>query len=202
MVRWLTSCVVLITCFSAGFTGINITRFISYSAEEKPNTVQPWIGTPGLTTRALSNSLYNTTMHPNSDTPSWRAATLSELLSVRPLSAADWLSLAGIEIVAGNRRAPALAALELSSVAGPNEGGTMWERGAFGLLLWEALPETARTRTTLDLAGPIRDGLVGDREVAPIRSILSTKPAEVRSQIAARLASEGVSESALVRIGL
>lgn len=202
MIRLLTSCLVVIAGLAVGLTGGNIVQFVDHRTEKEADAVQSWIGTPGLTTFALAGRLHVTVVRPEAGTPSARAAILTQLLSVRPLSSADWLSLAGIGLVAGNPRQTAFAALEMSSLTGPNEGAVMWERGVFGLLQWEALPEAARTRTGIDLAGPIRERLVEDSDIALFKSILAPKPPKTRSDIATRMAAQGVSPAALARMGL
>lgn len=203
--RQVTSLLAITVCVLAGIRGFDVAQFTNSDlAGEHANSksVESWAATQGVSAMALADWLHHTARATDADMPYRRTVMLTRLLAVRPLSSSDWLSLAGMALVTGQRSEAVHTALGMSSITGPNEGGTMWERGAFGLLQWDGLPETARRRTAIDLAGPTRDGLVGDREIAPIKSILSGKSPEARSQIAALLASEGVSRTTLARMGL
>ena len=96
------------------------------------------------------------------ETGAERAAELTAILAARPLASQAWLSLAVFRLVAREQPASVVAALRLSWVTGPNESSLLWQRGVFGLALWDFLPADARERTTRDLARAIRDDLVAD----------------------------------------
>src|SRR5436853_7145194 len=144
--------------------GMEVLRFARSEMSEgaaKADAMASWSGTPGVAARALSDLLDLRANDTDADAAEKRAAMLSRLLSLRPLSAAEWLSLAGLRIATARPNGEVLAALRLSGVTGPDEGKLMWQRGALGLLQWERLPPGDRTRTMADLAGPLADGLSG-----------------------------------------
>src|SRR6185312_13578482 len=112
-----------------------------------------------------------------------RAAELEVVLATRPLSPQAWLSLAVFRLVARERLPSVVAALRMSWVTGPHEGSVLWQRGVFGLAVWDFLPADARELTTRDMAGAIRDGLVADRQATALTRIFNAKSAETRTLI-------------------
>ena len=131
-----------------------------------------------------------------------RADDLNALLSVRPLSSVNWLSLSGMRLAAGQSETEVLSALEMSWVTGPNEGSVMLHRGVFGILLWETLPPDARRRVVDDVAGAILGTPVGDSEVNLIKNVLSQKSVDIRQEIASLMQARSVPASELARLGL
>ena len=121
---------------------------------------------------------------------------------MRPLSSQAWLSLAVLRLVAREDPTSVLAALRLSWLSGPHEGGVLWQRGVFGVALWDFLPADAREWTTRDLARAMRENLVADRQIAAIAPVLGARSAEARAQIGALLEKQGLLPADLARIGL
>ena len=205
--RLLTAFAIIGLCAFAVIRGWSIAHFAEErarlaSSQGEVGGVGRWIGVPGLTGAALETSLAHMPGASDFDGARERAESLAALLSVRPLSSENWLSFAGMRLVTAQPYKEVLAALSMSSVTGPNEGRVMWQRGIFGLLLWQALPPEARRRTIGDLAGAIRETSVGDGEMRVAKIVLSAKSAEARSQISDLLRAEGVTEAKLDRIGL
>jgi len=127
---------------------------------------------------------------------------LTALLAVRPLSAIDWLSLAGMRLATGQSSSAVLAALTMSAVTGANEGAVMMQRAMFGLLQWEALPADARRRAIGDLAGALHGGVAADGAMMVAKNLLRAKSPEVRSEIAGLLSADRISTAELARMGL
>jgi hypothetical protein len=191
----------------AAWHGANIVRFsLAVSAAATPaaraEAARPWTATPGLAAIALRASLTNISDAADVGSIRAREETLTALLAVHPLSADDWLSLAGTRLVARDSYDKVLGALAMSSLTGPNEGGVMLRRGTFGLVQWEVLPADARRRVIADLAGAILQTAVQDIEIAPAKNILSVKAADTRREIAALLQAEGLSAAQLATMGL
>ena len=111
-------------------------------------TARRWLGIPGLGRSAFDLPLAQiASIDP--EMGEQRAAELTALLAARPLSSQAWLSLAVFRLVARERPPSVLAALRLSWLTGPNEGSVLWQRGVFGLALWDFLAgRRARTDDT------------------------------------------------------
>jgi hypothetical protein len=131
-----------------------------------------------------------------------RAGSLLAFLSVRPLSSEEWLSLAEMRLIGGQAETDVQSALFMSSLTGPNEDYVMWQRGLFGLLIWQSLPAEARRQTIRDFAGALRGVPLGDRESVAAKNLLSAKSDDARSEISYLLKAEGLSSAELGRVGL
>jgi hypothetical protein len=108
------------------------------------------------------------------------------MLSIKPLSSVDWLSLSGVQFVTDQPMQQVLDSLELSMVTGPNEGYLMWDRGIFGVSIWEHLSSDLKSRVAVDLAAGNRS------EIGKIRAVLSTKPVRVRDELREALLGAGL----------
>lgn len=165
------------------------------------DATQRWLGIPGLGGSTLSPPLARiASLDP--ETGDRRVAELTALLAARPLSSQAWLSLAVFRLVAREPPASILAALRLSWVTGPNESALLWQRGVFGLALWDLLPADARERTARDLARAIREELVADRQATAVGVMFDAKSADARTQIRDLLEKQGLRPADLARIGL
>jgi hypothetical protein len=205
--RWLTCVAIIALCGFVVVRGWSLVQFAEERARilSNPNAVASvgqWMGIPGLAGAALETALKQNPAASGIDDARKRAETLAKLLALRPLSAKDWLQLAVMRLIAGEPQKQVLSALLMSWVTGPNEGGVMWQRGVFGLSLWQALPADERQRTIDDLAGVLRVTPVGDDEMSAVKDVLGMKPAETRSAIADLLRAQGVTEADLGRMGL
>jgi hypothetical protein len=205
--RLLTMFAILGLCSFAVVRGLSIVRFVDARAhlgsrETRVEAVRSWVGVPGLDSVALQASLTEVADTTNVDEARKRADDLRALLSVRPLSAANWLSLSGMRLVTGQPENEVLAALTMSWVTGPNEGSVMLQRGVFGLLLWEVLPADARKRVIDDVAGALLGTTVGASELAPAANVLSAKSPQTRWEIASHMQAKSVPATQIARLGL
>jgi hypothetical protein len=205
--RWLSSFAIIALCGFVAIRGWSLAQFAEQRARilSNPNAVGgvgQWMGIPGLAGAVLETALKQNPAASGIDDAQKRAETLARLLALRPMSSKDWLQLAVMRLVAGEPQKQVLAALLMSWVTGPNEGGLMWQRGVLGLSLWQALSPDARQRTIDDLVGVMRVTPVGDGEMSAAKDVLDMKPAEARSEIAELLRAQRVTEADLGRMGL
>jgi hypothetical protein len=207
VVRFLTAAAILALCSLAMIRGWNIVRFVHARAhlgadETGREEIHSWDNVPGLRDVALQASLIKIANMTDTDGARKRADDLSELLSVRPMSSVNWLSLSGMRLVAGRYQKEILSALEMSWVTGPNEGSIMLQRGVFGLLLWGALPTDARQRVIDDVAGAILGTPIDDSELNVVKNVLVGQSVDVRQEIASLMRAASVPASQLSRLGL
>jgi hypothetical protein len=202
--RLLTAVVVAGLCVFAVVHGWRIITFTVARAHlgADPQAVKAWVAAPGLAGAAREASLTAVTDPSDVAAARMRAEDLAAVLSVWPLSARNWLSLAGVWLVTGQPYEQVLGAMAMSSVTGPNEGSLMLQRGIFGVLQWEVLPATARKRVITDLAGIVMGTPVQDVETNSARAVLTSKPAATQREIADLLRAEGVPARELARMGL
>lgn len=202
--RWLTQLAVICIC---GFTvawGWQATRFAEVRAvvldDPAANiSLNAWYGVPGLTVEALETySRRPIAVVP----PAVRHAEISTLLTVHPMSAQTWLSLAGERRAAGRPTSDVEAAVTMSRLTGPNEGTVMWRRGLFELLRWPGLSVNARRQAAADLVSAVNAGAVNDEGLRLAKSVLAQQSPEILSGIAAELGRAGFSEAQLAWIGL
>jgi hypothetical protein len=205
--RLLTTLAVVGLCTFAIIRGWSVTRFAAARGDlgfdaARAESLRGWVGTPGLGGEALTASLAPLTDPVDAQSARSRATDLTGLVSVRPLSSQDWLSLAAMRLVAGQPQKEIIAALEMSWLTGPNEGPVMAQRGLFGLLQWEVLPEDVRKRALDDLAAAILASAADDGDLFTAKKVLSAKSPEARRLIAALLKVDGVSGTQIARLGL
>jgi hypothetical protein len=187
--------------------GWSVTRFAAARGDlgfdaAPAETLRSWVGISGLGGEALTASLAPLTDPVDPESAQSRAADLTGLVSVRPLSSQDWLSLAGMRLAAGRPQREILAALEMSWVTGPNEGPVMAQRGLFGLLQWEVLPGDVGKRAVDDLAAAILASAADNGDLFTAKKVLTAKSPEARRLIAALLEADGVSGTQIARLGL
>jgi hypothetical protein len=203
-VRLGTSFVVLALCTFAASRGWSTAHFAMLrNGLDHPALVSPlgaWIGAPGVTTAALSATLTQMTDPADLDGAAKRLDELAALLSVRPLSSRNWLFLAEMRLVSGRPKPEVLAALKMSWVTGPNEGMLMWQRGVFGVLIWELLSPEERKLTIEQIARAMSGTPIENSELVSAKRALSQKSAEARAEIAVLMRAE--SELQATRLGL
>jgi hypothetical protein len=206
-VRLLTAVAVIGLCAFAVLYGYRILVFTAARAHLAPDdrqagAVRAWSTVPGLAGFAGQATLTLMRDEADMETARQRRDDLAALLSVWPLSSSDWLSLAGVRLVTIEPYEQVLAALAMSSVTGPNEGGLMFQRGIFGVLQWEVLPTDFRKRAIADLAGMIAATPIEDTDMDRIKNILLAKSADTRREVTGLLRAQGVPGSELARMGL
>jgi hypothetical protein len=202
--RVLTVFVIIALCLFAGIRGRSIAEFAeaqSVSNRTGADDLRRWVEVPGVRAAALQTMLARTGVS-DSEGARQRAERLTALLSVRPLSSEEWLSLAEMRLITGQPAKDVQSALLMSSVTGPNEDYVMWQRGLFGLFIWRSLPTDARRQTIRDFAGALRGVPIGDHEIIAAKSVLNAKSVEARSEITLLLKAEGLSNAELGRVGL
>jgi hypothetical protein len=206
-VRLLTAIVMIGLCAVGISRGWNLIRFSSVKAGLSPSQnaasiLGPWTTVPGVATAALESSATTVTGPTDVQGSLKRVDELAGLLSVQPMSSANWLSLSSMRLVTGQVTDKVLSALAMSSITGPNEDDVMIQRGLFGLLQWESIPSDVRRRTITDVAGAILLGEWTDRERGALTGVVKPKSAETRKEIADQLRIEGVPEKELGLLAL
>src|SRR5262245_27980179 len=109
------------------------------SSDERAEVVNTWRTTSGVASTALQGDLTDEINPTDIIAVSRRREVLSAILSLRPLSSIDWLSLAGTQLATNQLMEDVLASLRLSTLTGPNEAHIMVQRAVLGVLLWEHL---------------------------------------------------------------
>ena len=124
------------------------------SSEKRAEIINTWSAVPGLASTALRAGLTDEINPSDPKAANRRREALSAILSIKPLSSIDWLSLSGMQLVTDQPMEQVLGSLKLSMLTGPNEGYVMTERGIFGVSLWESLSPDLKSRVAVDL-GPM-----------------------------------------------
>jgi O-antigen ligase len=211
----LTALIVLVLCGYAAMQGWDLAlsamraRDVDETRPGSPSgttpgtgeTARSWLGISGFGRSAFDLPLARiASIDPEAGRR--RAAEVSAVVAARPLSSQAWLSLAVVRLVAREQLTSILAALRLSWLTGPNEGRVLWQRGMFGLALWDFLPIDAREQTIRDVARAMLQRLVADRQITAVKAIFTAKSAEARAQIRALLEKHGLQPADLARVGL
>ena len=106
------------------------------SPEKQAEIVKTWGATPGLASTALRTVLADKINIADQKAANQQREALSAILSIKPLSSRDWLSLSGMQLVTDQPMDDVLESLKLSTLTGPNEGNVMVDRGIYGVSLW------------------------------------------------------------------
>src|SRR5262249_36774376 len=170
------------------------------SAEKRDELVNTWGAVPGIASKALQVGLTDEVNPSDMMVAYRRREILSEILSIKPLSSMDWLSLSAMRLFTDQSTEDVLASLRLSTLTGPNEAYIMVKRGIFGVSLWEQLSPDLKSRVAYDLA-PIlfpRTPAEG-AENGKLRAHLSAKPEPVRKEIREALLATGLSPKEIER---
>src|SRR5262245_9991387 len=157
------------------------------SAEKRAEIASAWTVTPDVASAALQVELREQADIFGPNAINRRHEALTSILSIKPLSSADWLSLAGAQLEMDRPMEDVLGSLKLSMLTGPNEGYVMTKRGIFGVWLWESLSPDLKRRVTIDLAAGDVHGM------EKLRDVLSTKPSLVRNELREALRETGLS---------
>ena len=196
-IRLWTAIAIIGICGFSIAQGYRIARFSMmnvHASENQTEILRTWAAVPGLASRALQTQLAGNIDPSDLKAANDRREVLSAILTIRPLSSIDWLSLSGMQLLTDRPMAQVLESLELSVLTGPNEGYVMAERGIFGISLWEDLSRDLKSRAALDL-GPIiyprtpAEGAEGEK----FRTVLATKSELVRNELRKALVATGIS---------
>ena len=166
------------------------------SSEKRAEIVSRWTEVPGLASSALQAELKENFNPSDEMAAIRRRAVLSAILSIKPLSSRDWLTLSTMQLVTDQPIEDVLRSLNLSMLTGPNEGDVMGERGIFAVSLWEDLSPDLKSRTAMDLAAMnfvVPSNVVEDAESGKFRAVLSTKSERVRNELREDLLAAGLS---------
>lgn len=157
------------------------------SLENRTEAVHLWTAVPDVATEALQVELREKINTSDLKAANSRREALSAILSIKPLSSVDWLSLSNIQLATDQQREQVLESLKLSMLTGPNEGYVMAQRGIFGVSLWDILSADLKRRAAIDVAG----GEI--TENGKIRAVLSSEPEGVRNELRKALLAAGLS---------
>lgn len=204
--RTSTALVVIGLCalaMSRGWSMVQFSQARAGSPEHAADRLAAFTGTPGLAVAALEASETPVAGPADQAGARKRIDELTAVLSLRPMSSTNWLSLAGLRLVTGQPPDKVLAALAMSSLTGPNEHAMMYQRGVFELLQWEALPNDFRKRAIRDLSGAMLSGNWGDSHRRAVVEALTGQSDETRRDIGDLLRGSGVADSelALMQLG-
>jgi hypothetical protein len=163
------------------------------SSENRAEIIHTWTAVPGIASAALQSKLTEKINTSDLKAANSRREALSAILSIKPLSSMDWLSLSGMQLITDQPMDQVLASLLLSTVTGPNEGYVMADRGIFGASLWEDLSPDLKRHAAVDLAaGEIHDD-------GKFRAVLSTKSERVRNELRTAILATGLSPKEVER---
>ena len=202
--RVLTALTILALCLFAAVRGWSIAQFAqaqTISNRSDNHDLHSWVGVPGVATAAFQAMLARAVVS-DVEGARQREQSLTALLSLRPLSSEEWLSLAEMRLITGQPEKDVQSALLMSSIIGPNEDYVMWQRGLFGLLIWQSLQVEGRRQTMRDFVGALRGVPLQEREIAAAKNLLGAKSDKARSEISHLLQAEGLSNTELDRVGL
>jgi hypothetical protein len=198
MIRFCTAITMITVCVFAVVRGFGIVQFSRVkmeigSAESRAESMQSWVTVAGLRAAALQSQLAPSIDPSDLKAADSRRETLAAILSVKPMSSNDWLSLSGMQLMTDQPMEQVRGSLMLSKVTGPNEGYTMTERGIFGVSLWEDLSPDLKRHVINDLAaGEIP-------ESSKIRAVFDPKSAAVREELRTSLLATGLSPKQVER---
>jgi hypothetical protein len=191
-IRFCTAIAMIAVCVFAVVRGFSIVKFSRVkmeigAAEKWAESIRSWTSVAGLGSAALQSQLAQRIDPSDLKAAISRREALAAILSIKPLSSNDWLSLSGMEMMTDQPMEQVRGSLMLSMLTGPNEGYTMAERGIFGVSLWEDLSPTLRRHVINDLAaGEIP-------ESSRIRAVFDPKSVAVRDEIRISLLGTGLS---------
>jgi hypothetical protein len=200
--RTLTALVVIGLCALAMSRGWSMIQFSQARAglapgERAADRLAAFAGVPGLAIAALEASATPVAGPSDQVGAKKRIDELTAVLSLRPMSSMNWLSLAGMRLVTGQPPEQVFSALAMSSLTGPNEHAIMYQRGVFELLQWEALPIDFRKRAIRDLSGAMLSGNWGDSHRRAVVGALAGKSDETHRDVGDFLRGAGVADSEL-----
>src|SRR5580704_2921668 len=187
-----------------GICGFSVTRgwvivYFSFamatpdSSEKRDEIINSWSSAPEVASAALQAELREKIDISDQKAANSRREALSSILSIKPLSSVDWLSLSGWQLVTDQPMEQVFGSLELSMLTGPNEGYVMAERAIFGVSLWERLSPDLKRRVVIDL---VAGEIAGNEK---FRAVLSAQPARVRNELQAAMLATGLSSNEVER---
>ena len=162
------------------------------SSEKRAEIINRWSAVPGLASTALRADLTEEINPSDLQAANRRREAFSAILSIKPLSSIDWLSLSGMQLVTDQPMEQVLESLKLSMLTGPNEGYVMGERAVFALSLWDVLSPNLKSHVAIDL-GPIPRTPAEGAVRGKFQAVLSAEPERVRNELRKALLATGLS---------
>ena len=196
-IRLMTAIAMIGTCGFLVAQGFRIAHFALATVnidtpERRAEIVTTWTTVPGLAATALQVGLTEAINPADLTAANRRREALSAMLSIKPLSSIDWLSLSGMQLVTDQPMEQVLESLKMSVLTGPNEVHVMGERGIYGVLLWDRLSPELKSRAALDLVPMIFPRTPAEGAGSgKFRAVLSSKPEWVRNELRQALLATG-----------
>jgi hypothetical protein len=195
-IRFWTAIMMIGICSLFVARGLSIVQFSLATAnppERRAETLHAWAAVPGIASAALQGHLTERIDPSDSKAANSRRQALAAILSIKPLSSMDWLSLSGMQFITDQPMEQVLSSLLLSTMTGPNEGYVMADRGIFGASLWEDLSPDLRRHAAMDLvAGEMPQN-------GKFRAVLSTKSEQIQNELRAAILATGLSSKQVER---
>jgi hypothetical protein len=189
-IRFWTAIAFIGSCGFSMTRGWDIVHFSLATAkvdvfENLEEVFNPWSAVPGVASAALQAELREEINISDPKAANGRRETFSSILSIKPSSSLDWLSLSGLRWATHQPIEQVLGSLKLSMLTGPNEGYVMAERGIFGVSLWDSLSPDLKRGVVSDLAGAEMN--------QKFRTVLSKQPVSVKNELRDALLATGLS---------
>ena len=190
--RLWTAVVMIGICGFSIARGLGIVHFSLATAavdspEKRAEIIDTWSAAPDVASNALRADLRDQIDPSDQKAANRRRQTFSALVSIKPMSSYNWLSLSGLQLITDQPMEQVFDSLELSMLTGPNEGYLMAERGIYGVSLWERLSPDLKRRVAADLT------VDEYPDIQKIRAFVSTQPEEVRNELSEALIATGLS---------
>jgi len=203
--RLATAVVLAVVCGFSVVQGWTIVRFslatMNVESPEKWAAIaKMWGTTPDLASTALRSVLADKINIADQEAANQQREALSAILSIKPLSSRDWLSLSGVQLVTDQPMDDVLESLKLSTLTGPNEADVMVERGIYGVSLWASLSPDLKNRVANDLLPVLSPRTPAEgAEAGKLRALVSAQPQRVRRELREALLATGLSPSEIER---
>ena len=202
-VRYITAIVLIaigMLAVGQGWTIVSFSLAAQETADQRDGIATRWGTTPGLAATALRAALSERVDAADQKAANRQRDALIAVLSIKPLSARDWLSLSAVQFLTDQSMDDVLESLKMSTLTGPNEGSVMVERGIYGVSLWEQLSPDLKSRTASDLIPMLfprtpQEGI----EAGKLRELVAGQPERVRRQLKESLLASGISAHNLER---
>jgi hypothetical protein len=196
--RLLTAALVIGICGFSVARGLAIAHFSLAlaridSSQRRAEIVNRWSAAPDVGSRALQADLAYQIDPSDQKAANRRRQTLTALISIKPMSSYDWLSLSGLQFITDQPMDQVFDSLELSMLTGPNEGYVMGERAVFAVSLWQRLPADLKSHAALDVASMMSPRTPAEGEqVGKFQAVLATEPDWVRNELREALVGTGL----------
>jgi hypothetical protein len=199
-VRLLTAVVLIGICGFSVARGLGLVHFSLAlaridSSERREEIVNRWSSAPDVASRALQVDLAYQIDPSDQRAVNRRRQTLTELVSIKPMSSYHWLSLSGLQFISDQPMEQVFDSLELSMLTGPNESRVMGERAVFAVSLWERLPSDLKSHVASDVAGMMMFSRTPEEgaEVGKLQAVLARQPEWVRNELREAVVATGFS---------